>query len=444
MIFFGKNLNREVIKMIRRISVLLIMMLFLSSCTEGVKKTELIWHVSEGEISEETETKINDRLLELGKEVTIKFVSDFSVGEDLDPKVKTEENYVDIERFQIDSIDKYEPINFSFLEEFYTDATSKSILKNGKPLVIPNGVVLGYYNSITVEESFARRNNIQQNQLEGSLLNIYTEMGSYLDENEAILHDPFYFLIHILRDRYLPISFTTGYNYGPFIDLETRKVVDLFSIPEWEELKKTYSFVRENDLDRLSEEEDNFTNVLLSLQVYDTPYENQHNVISRKSKKYVNSVSGVGILKDSNQKQLAQDILETIYSDDILSTLIKYGVQDIDYKIIDGRIHDEKQYNFETPIGTSGLGNGFLILPNRLEPNNKLETAEKHDADAIFNPEIGFISTYDITKYHEEISEVLYTLRIEGTIDESSISDNSEMLSKIQNELEAFYVKIEN
>lgn len=103
---------------------------------------------------------------------------------------------------------------------------------------------------------------------------------------------------------------------------------------------------------------------------------------------------GNGVLKTSDKKDVAVQVLAATMYDEELSNLMIHGIQGTDYELKDGKVvyMDE---NADTTAGSySQVGNNFIAFPKEAEIMDKKHTIEQRLESIKMNPKSNFVPTW--------------------------------------------------
>lgn len=140
---------------------------------------------------------------------------------------------------------------------------------------------------------------------------------------------------------------------------------------------------------------------------------------------------GNGVLKTSDKKGVAVQVLAATMYDEELSNLMIHGIQGTDYELKDGKVvyMDE---NADTTAGSySQVGNNFIAFPKEAEIMDKKHTIEQRLESIKMNPKSNFVPTWtkEMWKQATGIVEVCSDIWMEMAY---SDVDNMEVYRKEQ------------
>lgn len=403
--------------------------ILISGCRNGGEKTEVVWYVEnpryygvEGEAEPYKELKserfelFNKRLKELDiqADVVFKYKPLMDVAEE--ERITNEEYYkrrLDFDRNQIEKllqedteadIVMYQPLEYQqflplndYLEkeenkkvkEAIPEAIWKVNRVGEKMYQIPKGNVVINETVYTFYKPFLEKYGIK----------IDTEAVKQMTPKEVILYlMPYFEQERLLDDQYYLTSAADlryknmfGSECIPVIPrwqdwnialrLSDQQMINCLETEAMQEGLEVQQWIYENDLDAHIELYDKNIQARAVFQITNIPtieelkgeYESDWLEVPLGNRNVAGS-AGNGVLKDSDEKDLAVQVLAASMYDAELSNLMIYGVPKKDYVLKDGVVVEGE---FSSNMGSfSQIGNNLIAYPNLMEVKEKRERTE--------------------------------------------------------------------
>lgn len=418
-----KNLQYMIIGMLGICGILM------SGCGNDGKKTEVVWYIENPryygveeeaepykELKSERFELFNERLKELGiqADVVFKYKPPMDIAED--ERITNEEYYkkmLDFDRNQIEKllqedteadIVKYQPLEYQkflplndYLEKEENRKVKETVPEAAwnvnrvgeKIYQIPKG-------NVTIDETVY---TFYKPFLEQYEIEIDTETVKGMTPKEVILYlmpyfeqerllDGKYYLTSAEDLRYENmfrsewISVIPGWqDWNIALCLSNQQIINSLETDAMQEGFEVQQWIYENDLDAHIELYDKNIQAKAVFQITNIPtieelkgeYESDWLEVPLGNRNVVSSV-GNGVLKDSDEKELAVQVLAASMYDEELSNLMIYGVPQKDYVLKDGVVTEGE---FASNMGSfSQIGNNLIAYPNLLEVKEKRERTE--------------------------------------------------------------------
>ncbi len=122
-------------------------------------------------------------------------------------------------------------------------------------------------------------------------------------------------------------------------------------------------------------------------------------------------VNGIaGVCNYSNNKEVAFKALSAVYSQEDLSNILLYGVEGVDYELIDEKvaIDIDEEKGFDVWFRSLYFGNSFISTAFNEEPKNKKEVISEKINQMFITDTVGtYIELDDITDDIDEINSII-------------------------------------
>lgn len=403
--------------------------IFTWGCGNDGEKPEVVWYIEnpgyygvEGEAEPYKELKserfelFNERLKELGiqADVVFKYKPPMDIAED--ERITNEEYYkkmLDFDRNQIETllqedheadIVMYQPLEYQkFLPlNDYLEKEENRKVKETVPKAIWNVNRVGEKiyqipkGNVTIAETVY---TFYKPFLEQYGIKIDTEMVKQMTPKEVILYFmPYFEQERLLDDQYYLTSAADlryenmfrnewisvipgGQDWNIALRLSDQQIINSLETEAMQEGFEVQQWIYENDLDAHIELYDKNIQAKAVFQITNIPtieelkgeYESDWLEVPLGNRNVVSSV-GNGVLKDSDEKELAVQVLAASMYDGELSNLMIYGVPKKDYVLKDGVVVEGQ---FSSNMGSfSQIGNNLIAYPNLLEVKEKRERTE--------------------------------------------------------------------
>lgn len=138
---------------------------------------------------------------------------------------------------------------------------------------------------------------------------------------------------------------------------------------------------------------------------------------------HISASNGNGILKDSNEKELAVQVLAASMYDEKLSNIMIYGVPEKDYTLKNGQAIYTEGRRLSSMGAFSSIGNDLIAYPNEKQVLNKKEMAEKLLNQAEILPYNNFTPIWNEELWDKMVNIACIYYDIEGDIGNNEISD---------------------
>ena len=404
----------------------------LTGCSEKEKEAEIIWYINnssyyveEGEIEPYKEIQserfelFNERLKELDIPAKVVFKQMPEMGNESEQKeMRGEEHYkyeLEFEGSQIErvlqrdseaDIVEYRPIEYQeFLPlDDYLEKEENQKIKSALPEAIWNVNYVGEKiyqiprGNVSIEETVYR---FYRPFLEEYGIELNTEMIREMTPREVITYLlPYFEQEKLLDDKYYLTSADSlqceklfvGKQFpmilgqsepNVVLQTDTKRVYSFLDLPEAQESLELMQWIYENDIDAHIERQKVNVQVIPIFQINDIPSIEELDSGRQKSEwleislgnRIVKSSLGNGVLKSSNQKELAVQVLAASMYDKELSNLMIYGVPEKEYQLENGYVVKEGEW-YSNMGSFSQIGNNMIAYPNSAEVKEKREIAK--------------------------------------------------------------------
>lgn len=422
--------NRKILCLM--VGILSICVTLISGCSEKEKEAEIIWYINdpgyyaaEGEIEPYKEIRserfelFNERLKELDIQAKVVFkYMPFMETENEQKEIRREEHYkreLEFEGSQIErllqsdseaDIVAYHPIEYQeFLplnDYFEKEETQK--IKSALPEAIWNANYVGEKiyqiprGNVSIEETVYM---FYKPFLEEYGIELNVEMIREMEPREVITYLlPYFEQEKLLDDKYYltsadslqceklfigkQIPMILGYSDpNVVLQTDTRRVYSFLDLPEAQESLELMHWIYENDIDAHIERQKMNGQGVPIFQINNIPSIEELNSGRQKSdwleiplgNRRVKASLGNGVLKSSDQKKLAVQVLSASMYDEELSNLMIYGVPEKDYQLENGHVVKEGEW-YSNMGSFSQIGNNMIAYPNSAEVKEKREIAK--------------------------------------------------------------------
>lgn len=307
---------------------------------------------------------------------------------------------------------------------------------NGRTYQIPRGNVGVKETAYCFEKSFIERYEVplEEEKIKKMTpeevvrwLLPYFEESRVLD-NRYCLTDAFSLdYSNYLIGKSMPVLEGTTNNL--YLNLKEKKIEDSFSIEEIQNAFELYQYIYENNLDV----HDSLGNVtaqpvftlqnMPSIQELQGTEDEERILAVRLGNPYITRSYGNGVLKSSQNQELAVQVLAASVYDEELSNLMIYGVPEEDYRLVDGHAVYQNENSISCMGSYSPVGNNMIAYPNELEVLDKREKAEKILKEIPSMPYSNFTPDWnkDLLRKMSEIAaiyqETIHELQFSGVPD---------------------------
>lgn len=451
-------------KRINRKYLFTVMFLMLSSglfCGCSSKKKEIVWYISEPEsygienavAYEEIEAEcfqlFNERLeeLKIPAKVVFKYMpdkyeakqEDFESGNLYESEflfqTKMIENLLEKDAdADIAGFSSLEYEKFLALDEYLKEEENKKVLNaipetvwkantiNQKTYQIPRGNVSIFQLTYVFYKPFLEKYQINLD--ETGIENMTPEdvirfLKPYFEEEQLL--DGKYYLTSAtdlqygayLQKRYIPVI-KNSRDCNLAVDVQEKKVASLLDTPEMEKMLEIHDLIYKENLDAHIERQ--YQNGVPVFRMTSIPTIKELTGETEKEwvelplgDRTVESSFGNGVLKDSDEKELAVRVLAASMYDEELTNIMIYGVLDKEYQLTDGHAIYQGE---GTPLSSMGsfkrIGNNRIAYPNQLEVKEKAQITEQLLEETIIQEYGNFTPVLDenLSKKIAEIAEI--------------------------------------
>lgn len=402
---------------------------FICGCSS--KKTKIVWYISEpesygvekGEIAayQEIETEcfklFNERLEELNipAKVVFKYMPDRYEGksEDFESGDLFEKEFL----FQTKLIENltekdadadivgFSPLEFEkFLEldQYLEEEENKKVFNaipetvwkanaiNQKTYQIPRGNASVSELTYTFYRPFIEKYQINLDEEEIKKMTpeeVIQHFKPYF-EKEHLLEGKYYLTsatdlryMGYLQKRYIPVI-SNSRDCNLAIDVQEKKIVSLLDTPEMKKMLEINQWIYTEDLDAHIERQ--YRNGIPIFRITDIPTieeltqekETEWIEIALGNRTVVGSF-GNGVLKSSDEKELAVRVLAASMYDEELTNIMIYGVPDKEYQLVDGHAVYQNNQIISSMGSFKSIGNNRIAYPNDLEVKEKAKITKK-------------------------------------------------------------------
>lgn len=387
----------------------------ITGCSLGEKKeseTEIVWYLKDpgnyGADGEECEPyqevnsarfeHFNERLKEIGipAKVIFKYAPDFyEFSEQPVKELVEKDESADIVYFSSKEYQEY------LVLDDYSDGEDMKKAKEallpeiwdancigGKTYQIPKGNVNIYETVYCFYKPFLEEYQIEVNEEEIKQMSpkkVIEWLLPYFEE-ERVLDGKYYltsaqdvdYWMYYLDKFAQPLK---GMKNNIILDLETKQVTDVFSNATMKEYFELCQWIYKNDIDGHESQNVLSARPIFSLNTIPNiaQLQNENSVDTSVwqqvclGNSFLCSSEGNGVLKNSNHKELAVQVLAASVYDEELTNLMIYGIKDKDYVLEDGHAVCQEERMLSSMGTFQGIGNNLIAYPNKLEIAQKKE-----------------------------------------------------------------------
>ena len=206
-------------------------------------------------------------------------------------------------------------------------------------------------------------------------------------EEERLLDDKYYLTSAAdlqysgyFQKRYVPVI-RNSRDCNLAVDIKEKKVVNLLDTPEMKKMLEINQLIYTENLDAHIERQDKngtpvfcMTDIPTIRELTQDEDEETGWIEIMLGDRRIESSFGNGVLKNSDKKELAVQVLAASMYDKELSNIMIHGVPDKDYQLDNGYVNYKNEQ-----IGLSSMGSFKSIGNNRIAYPNKLEVREKEE-----------------------------------------------------------------
>lgn len=468
---------------------LTLLCVYLSGCS--LSKQEIVWYISSpenyGVNREELEEyqEINAKCFELFNKrisdmdipakVVFKYVSNrYEVSpEDFENNSFMKNDYLFQTTFIENLVNKdpeadivsFSPMEFekfAGLDQYLLEDKNSKVLEslpnaiwdinriNGKTYQIPKGNASLTEITYIFNKSFIEKHNIdlEANNIENMTpVEVVNFLLPYF-ENERLLDNKYYLTSAsdlnykcYFQDRYIPVV-QNSKDINIAIDTKENKVVNMLDTYEMQNMFNLYQWIYEEDIDAHIERER--LNGEPVFEITDIPTIKE---LSVDEDSYWKSISlgnrtvsrsiGNGVLKSSDNKDLAVQVLAASMYDKALSNIMIHGVPDIDYEVKDNKVIYKTNKMISSMGSFSSIGNNMIALPNELEVEEKEEITKKLFLEAQICHLKNFMPVFS-TELSEKMSDVIQEYNnIQGIIGFETVPDVEKFINDEKDKLKS-------
>lgn len=457
-----KKMKRKYLS--RAIFVILLAGLF---CGCSSKKKEIVWYISDpesygiekGEVVAYQEIKaerfqlFNNRLKELKipAKVVFKYIpdryeakqEDFESGNLLEKEflfqTKVIENLLDKDKdADIMAFSPLEYKKFLELDQYLKEEENKKVLNavpekvwkantiNQKTYQIPRGNVSISELTYVFYRPFLEKYQINLDEMEiqnKTPEEIIRFLEPYFEE-EQLLEGKYYLTsatdlqyMRYLQKRYIPVI-KNSRDCNLAVDVQEKKIVSLLDTPEMKKMLEINDLIYKKNLDAHIERQ--YQN---GISVFRMTYIPTIKELTKKKDgewveislgdRTVESSLGNGVLKESDEKELAVRVLTASMYDEELTNIMIYGVPNKEYQLKDGYAVCQGEQTALSSMGSfNQIGNNRIAYPNELEVKEKAEITEKLLEETSIQKYSNFIPVLDekLSKKMAKIIEIYYDM----------------------------------
>ena len=184
-----------------------------------------------------------------------------------------------------------------------------------------------------------------------------------------------------LQKRYIPVI-SNSRDCNLAIDVQEKKIVSLLDTPEMKKMLEINQWIYTEDLDAHIERQ--YRNGIPIFRITDIPTieeltqekETEWIEIALGNRTVVGSF-GNGVLKSSDEKELAVRVLAASMYDEELTNIMIYGVPDKEYQLVDGHAVYQNNQIISSMGSFKSIGNNRIAYPNDLEVKEKAKITKK-------------------------------------------------------------------
>lgn len=441
-----------------RIIFLFLLLYMLSGC-ESTKQNEIVWYIRDPAYYGIDETQyqpyeklnskrfdlFNQRLKELNIDATVTFkyyknTNEENMYNDVQTYLKEDLRY---QYQRVDRLIKKDPqadlVEFSFVEyqafepldkyypsnhKIYEVLPSKLLDANkveGILYQLPKGNVSIRQTTYYFNEQFLKDCNLEIDEAisNKTIEEIIEMLIPYFEQNEK-LSDSYYLTsfqdINPYFEYYSSMNPMSN-DYGLCFDLKQHKVIHILESEEYLNIIKTCKKICNNNLDGhdyISNQQllcAFYVNTIPTIKQLSSQEINTGYIDYGVDKSVLSYSLGNGVLKTSNDKALAAEVLAATMYDETLTNLMIYGVENEDYILDDGVV---KSNQFVSSNGSfSQIGNNLIAYPNQMEVKNKKDITFSMIEKLKVNPYIPYELNQDDLDNLIEIESLLYAFDLD-------------------------------
>lgn len=416
--------------------IILCMMILICGCADKTNSQEIVWYVPNGTFGYLDDNQLykpihNDVIDELAKILENKG-ADFSIvfksyGDDIEfsnwdfiDLLKEKDDHVDILKFEKINYNDYLVLDdelkkeeFSSLLNIFPKQAQITQKINGNTYQIPKPSVLWSQPIYSIDSSFMEDANLTPQFFKRNYIDIMNDLMNKLEKNINLqnkyrIDSSTISLSELNQDAYKSITeCSSNFFEGIVIRKSDCKIVNIYEDPILREQLKINQEIYSKNIDKHINQEDTPNIIEVG---YDYPKEYIQDDLSDVTRIpigdfYATQAVGYGILKTSQNKNAALEALQMVYTDQDISNLLIYGIENKDYHIEDKRAVTTSPNKNMMAVGTMAeLGNNLIAFPSPLEPLNKKELADKYNAQLPYDKINGFVP--DLSHIKEEYSQL--------------------------------------
>lgn len=239
-------------------------------------------------------------------------------------------------------------------------------------------------------------------------------------EEERLLDDKYYLTSATdlqysgyIQKRYVPVI-RNSRDCNLAVDIKEKKVVNLLDTPEMKKMLEINQLIYTENLDAHIERQDK--NGMPVFCMTDIPTireltqdEETDWIEIMLGDRRIESSFGNGVLKNSDKKELAVQVLAASMYDKKLSNIMIHGVPEKDYQLEDGYANYKNEQIGLSSMGSfKSIGNNRIAYPNKLEVKEKEEITEQLLKEIMIQPYCNFTPVLDekLSKKIAKISQI--------------------------------------
>ena len=405
------------------------LLLLLTGCSQ--KKEEIIWYISDPEFYgvdskaikpyQEVESKrfelFNERLEEMGisTKVTFKYMprwyeateEDFEEDRIYEKELGFSANHIKrlLEKDSDADIVGFQPLEYNqflVLDSYLEKEENKKVFQtlpsaswensriNGEFYQIPKGNVSIGETVYCFYRPFVEQYKIALDEAAVTKMSP-KEVIEYLlpyFEKDRVIDDKYYLTssgdlmyMNAFQHKYKQII-TNSYEWNIAVDLEKGQVVSILDTPEMKEALQTGNRIYRENIDAHLERKRGEERPVFRIETIPTIKEltkeqNEEWIRIPLENQRLQTSLGNGVLKESDEKELAVQVLAATMYDEELSNLMIYGILDQDYELKNGYAFYKERKMVSSMGSFSGIGNNLLAYPNELEVKEKFEVTNE-------------------------------------------------------------------
>lgn len=461
---------------------------FFCGCSE--KKTEIVWYISDPksygveeeakpyqEVEAERFQLFNERLeeLKIPAKVVFKYLPDRyeAKQEDFENGTLNQKEFL----FQAEKIKKltekdtdadiveFSPLEygeFLRLDPYLEKEENKKVLKaipetvwkantiNGKVYQIPNGNISVSEAAYVFYRPFLEKYQITLDEEKIKKMTPEEVVRFFLPyfEKERLLEGNYYLTsasdldyMNYFGGRYIPVV-KNSIDWNLAVDVKEKKIVSLLDTPEMQDMLEINRWIYDENLDAHIERQYRNgmpvfrTSHIPTIQELAQEPESEWKEIGLGNRMVKSSV-GNGILKTSDEKELAVRVLAASMYDEELTNLMIYGVPDKEYRLEDGHAVFTEEGHMLSSMGSfQRSGNNRIAYPNELEVKDKAEKMEKLLKETPVQPYGNFTPAFDENLFGKMAEIAGIYIKIEGTSEFEEIPDLEAYIREQKQKLE--------